>query len=176
MPWDEPDKTGQETGATDLDKLFPIPDLTEKEVFTGVDLRYASGYDNQTRKISCRDQWIQTRDNYFLIGEFRWTAFDYLGESWGWPARTNNYGVIDMADFPKDHYYLYQSFWSGQTDGPPAAALDASGQGRRRNSGSWSTRTVTKPNCCSTANRSAANRWTPTCCKSSGSYLTRPER
>lgn len=114
MPWDEPDKTGQETGATDLDKLFPIPDLTEKEVFTGVDLRYASGYDNQTRKISCRDQWIQTRDNYFLIGEFRWTAFDYLGESWGWPARTNNYGVIDMADFPKDHYYLYQSFWSGK--------------------------------------------------------------
>lgn len=112
MPWDEPDKSGQETGATDLAKLFPIPDLTEREVFTGVDLRYASGYDNQTRKISCRDQWIQTRDNYFFIGEFRWTAFDYLGESWGWPARTNNYGIIDMADFPKDHYYLYQSFWS----------------------------------------------------------------
>ena len=55
---------------------------------------------------------IQTRDNYFFIGEFRWTAFDYLGESWGWPARTNNYGIIDMADFPKDAYYLYQSFWS----------------------------------------------------------------
>lgn len=112
MPWDKPDLSGQETGATDLEKLFPIADLTDEEVFTGVDLRYASGYDNQTRKISCRDQWIQTRDNYFMIGEFRWTAFDYLGESWGWPARTNNYGVIDMADFPKDHYYLYQSFWS----------------------------------------------------------------
>lgn len=112
MPWDEPDRSGQETGATDLGRLFPIADLTEEEVFTGVDLRYASGYDNQTRKISCRDQWIQTRDNYFFIGEFRWTAFDYLGESWGWPARTNNYGIIDMADFPKDAYYLYQSFWS----------------------------------------------------------------
>lgn len=112
MPWDKPDTSGQETGATDLDLLYPLPDLSEEEVFPGVDLRYASGYDNQTRKISCRDQWRQTRDNAFFIGEFRWTAFDYLGESWGWPARTNNYGIIDMADFPKDHYYLYQSLWS----------------------------------------------------------------
>ncbi|MEG0806840.1 MAG: glycoside hydrolase family 2 TIM barrel-domain containing protein [Alistipes sp.] len=112
MPWDVPDNSGQETSAANLDRLFPLPDLTDEEVFTGVDLRYASGYDNQTRKISCRDQWIQTRDNYFFMGEFRWTAFDYLGESWGWPARTNNYGIIDMADFPKDAFYLYQSFWA----------------------------------------------------------------
>lgn len=112
MPWDKPDLSGQETGATDLSKLYPIPDLTEEEVFKNVDLRYASGYDNQTRKISCRDQWMQVRDNDFMIGQFIWTAFDYLGESWGWPARTNNFGIVDMADFPKDHYYLYQSMWS----------------------------------------------------------------
>ncbi len=112
MPWDKPDNSGQPTGMTDINKVFPLPDLTEEEVFKDVDLRYASSYDNQTRKISCRDQWRQTRDNWFFIGEFRWTAFDYLGESWGWPARTNNYGIIDMADFPKDHYYLYQSFWT----------------------------------------------------------------
>ena len=112
MPWDKPDNSGQPTAMNDINMVFPLPDLTEKEVFDSVDLRYASGYDNQTRKISCRDQWRQTRDNWFFIGQFIWTAFDYLGESWGWPARTNNFGIIDMADFPKDHYYLYQSFWS----------------------------------------------------------------
>jgi beta-galactosidase len=94
------------------EKLFPLTNYTEEEIFTHYDNRYASSYDNQTRRISVRDQWKQTRDNDFFIGEFRWTAFDYLGESWGWPARTNNYGIIDLAGFPKDNYYLYQSLWS----------------------------------------------------------------
>jgi beta-galactosidase len=93
-------------------KLFPLDSFTAKEVFPEFDRHYASGYDNQTRRISIREQWKQTRDNDFFIGEFRWTGFDYLGESWGWPARTNNYGVIDLAEFPKDAYYLYQSLWT----------------------------------------------------------------
>ena len=93
-------------------KLFPLDSLTSQEIFTEFDRHYASGYDNQSRRISIRDQWKQTRDNNFFIGEFRWTGFDYLGESWGWPARTNNYGVIDLAGFPKDAYYLYQSLWT----------------------------------------------------------------
>ncbi|MBQ4278923.1 MAG: glycoside hydrolase family 2 protein [Rikenellaceae bacterium] len=96
------------------ERLFPIDSLTDTEVFTEFDPGYASSYDNQTRKISVREQWKQTRDNPFMIGEFRWTAFDYLGEAWGWPSRTNNYGIIDLAGFPKDNYYLYQSLWSDQ--------------------------------------------------------------
>jgi len=52
--------------------------------------------------------------NDYYIGYFRWTGFDYLGESFGWPARTANFGIIDLAGFPKDHYYLYQSLWSDE--------------------------------------------------------------
>lgn len=99
------------TSANDMKIIFPLPDLTEEEVFPEFDPKYASSYDNHTRKISCREEWKQVRDNDFYIGDFRWTGIDYLGESWGWPARTNNYGVIDLAGFPKDSYYLYQSFW-----------------------------------------------------------------
>lgn len=99
------------TSANNMKIIFPLPDLTKEEVFPEFDLKYASSYDNHTRKISCREEWKQVRDNDFYIGDFRWTAIDYLGESWGWPARTNNYGVIDLAGFPKDSYYLYQSFW-----------------------------------------------------------------
>lgn len=112
-PWDKPE--GWETGSrreTYLSRLYPIPNLSDTEIFKRVDPRYASGYDNQTRKISVREEWKQVLRYNFYMGDFRWTGFDYLGESWGWPARTNNYGIIDLAGFPKDDYYLYQSLWT----------------------------------------------------------------
>jgi beta-galactosidase len=59
------------------------------------------------------------------IGEFVWSGFDYLGEGTpfgavrpetpgGVPsfARTSYYGMVDIAGFPKDRYYLYQSMWT----------------------------------------------------------------
>ncbi len=58
-----------------------------------------------------------------LLGEFVWTGFDYLGEptpyfggqgdsSHDWPARSSYFGMVDLAGFPKDRYYLYQSVWT----------------------------------------------------------------
>jgi beta-galactosidase len=60
-----------------------------------------------------------------VLGEFVWTGFDYLGEptpyfgyepgvdnSHDWPARSSYFGMVDLAGFPKDRYYLYQSVWS----------------------------------------------------------------
>lgn len=53
----------------------------------------------------------------FIGGQFIWSGFDYIGEPtpYGWPARSSYFGVVDLAGFPKDVYYLYQSEW---TDGP----------------------------------------------------------
>jgi beta-galactosidase len=56
-------------------------------------------------------------------GEFVWTGFDYIGEptpywEWrsthegDWPARSSYFGFVDLAGFPKDRYYLYQSQWT----------------------------------------------------------------
>jgi beta-galactosidase len=58
-----------------------------------------------------------------VMGEFVWTGFDYLGEPTpyfggrgpnekDWPARSSYFGMVDLAGFPKDRYYLYQSVWS----------------------------------------------------------------
>jgi beta-galactosidase len=59
-----------------------------------------------------------------LLGEFVWTGFDYLGEptpyfAWNkprdeadWPSRSSYFGIVDLAGFPKDRYYLYQSQWT----------------------------------------------------------------
>ncbi len=61
--------------------------------------------------------------NPSVMGEFVWTGFDYLGEPTpyfngrgnndaDWPARSSYFGIVDLAGFPKDRYYLYQSQWT----------------------------------------------------------------
>lgn len=58
--------------------------------------------------------WINVRDNDFISGMFVWTGFDYLGEPtpYWWPSRSSYFGIIDLAGFPKDVYYMYQSEWT----------------------------------------------------------------
>lgn len=49
-----------------------------------------------------------------VSGMYIWTGFDYLGEPtpYNWPARSSYFGIIDLAGFPKDVYYLYQSLFT----------------------------------------------------------------
>ena len=53
-------------------------------------------------------------DNDFISGQYIWTGFDYIGEPtpYGWPARSSYFGIVDLAGFPKDIYYMYQSQWT----------------------------------------------------------------
>jgi len=54
------------------------------------------------------------QDKYpFVAGEFVWTGFDYLGEPTPYDrtSRSSYFGIIDLAGFPKDRYYLYQARW-----------------------------------------------------------------
>lgn len=48
----------------------------------------------------------------FVAGEFVWNGFDYLGEPTPYyEARSSYSGIIDLAGFKKDRFYLYQSHW-----------------------------------------------------------------
>jgi beta-galactosidase len=51
-----------------------------------------------------------------VSGMYIWTGFDYLGEPtpYPWPARSSYFGIIDLAGFPKDVYYLYQSVFTNK--------------------------------------------------------------
>jgi beta-galactosidase len=72
----------------------------------------------------CPDVEFQYQDALpEVMGEFVWTGFDYLGEPTpyfaddadaanDWPARSSYFGMVDLAGFPKDRYYLYQSVWT----------------------------------------------------------------
>ncbi|HTI06045.1 MAG TPA: glycoside hydrolase family 2 TIM barrel-domain containing protein, partial [Gemmatimonadales bacterium] len=52
----------------------------------------------------------------FLSGMFIWQGIDYLGEPtpYEWPARSSYFGAVDLAGFPKDPFYLYQSVWTAK--------------------------------------------------------------
>jgi beta-galactosidase len=48
----------------------------------------------------------------YVAGEFVWTGFDYLGEPTPYYASRSSYsGIVDLAGFPKDRFWLYQSRW-----------------------------------------------------------------
>jgi beta-galactosidase len=96
------------------EKDHQTPDLTGTEVFPETDAWYESSYDNAAVRISARDSWHLTKTLPYVLGEFRWTGFDYIGESGGWPRVLGNFGVIDLCNFPKDTYYFYQSQWTDE--------------------------------------------------------------
>ncbi|TWU46935.1 glycoside hydrolase family 2 TIM barrel-domain containing protein [Rubripirellula reticaptiva] len=109
-------------------KPHETPDLTETEVFTNDWTQpsnrknrkqiFNSSYDNAMVRLNARKNIEQLRDIPNYAGSFRWTGYDYIGEAGyvhgGWPFKAFMGGAIDMANFEKDLYYLYQSQWTQQ--------------------------------------------------------------
>jgi beta-galactosidase len=70
----------------------------------------------------CPDVEFSSQDRFpQVLGEFVWTGFDYIGEPTpyfdarapqDWPARSSYFGMVDLAGFPKDRFYLYKSQWT----------------------------------------------------------------
>ena len=78
-----------------------------------------SSYDNMHASWSSthEETWDVVKHTPFVGGQYIWTGFDYIGEPtpYGFPARSSYFGIIDLAGFPKDTYYMYQSEWTDQT-------------------------------------------------------------
>ena len=64
------------------------------------------------------DDWRMQDDKSWVIGEFVWTGYDYLGEPTPydtyWPSRSSYFGICDLAGLPKDRYFLYRSKWNAK--------------------------------------------------------------
>jgi hypothetical protein len=58
------------------------------------------------------EMWNYVADNEYVIGQFLWTGFEYLGEAGRFPMRSNTAGVIDLAGNKKPEFYFRQSLWS----------------------------------------------------------------
>ncbi|KAH7371447.1 glycoside hydrolase superfamily [Cadophora sp. MPI-SDFR-AT-0126] len=75
---------------------------------------HVSAYELYTADFgSSPDKVFSTQDrNPFVAGEFVWSGWDYLGEPTPYySARSSYFGIIDLAGFKKDRFYLYQSRW-----------------------------------------------------------------
>jgi len=73
-----------------------------------------SAYELYTAQFgSSADKVFATQDRHpFVAGEFVWSGWDYLGEPTPYySARSSYCGIIDLAGFKKDRFYLYQSRW-----------------------------------------------------------------
>ena len=111
---------GSETASTVSSRgvyHFPVSFAKERNMVLHSD-NQSSSYDNET----C--SWSNTPDiDFFMdekpwvMGQFVWTGFDYLGEpspydTDAWPSHSSVFGIIDLASLPKDRYYLYRSLWN----------------------------------------------------------------
>lgn len=80
---------------------------------------HSSSYDNETCTWSNTPDidFAMDDDHDWVLGQFIWTGFDYLGEpspydTDAWPNHSSMFGVIDLASIPKDRFYLYRSQWN----------------------------------------------------------------
>ncbi|MBN2615771.1 MAG: glycoside hydrolase family 2 protein [Bacteroidales bacterium] len=80
---------------------------------------FCSSYDNTWAPwgSSHEANWKVVKAHPYISGTFIWTGFDYIGEPtpFVWPSRSSYFGIVDLAGFPKDIYYMYQSEWTHQT-------------------------------------------------------------
>ncbi len=108
---------GSETASTVSSRgvyKFPVKEFKDK---TYDDLQ-SSSYDLEACNWSNIPEvdFEMQDDKPWVIGEFVWTGFDYLGEPTPydnyWPSRSSYFGICDLAGLPKDRYYLYRSRWN----------------------------------------------------------------
>lgn len=81
-------------------------------------IHHCSSYDNCHAPwgTTHEETWRLVKNNDHISGAYIWTGFDYLGEPtpFWWPSRSSYFGIVDLAGFPKDVYYMYQSEWTNK--------------------------------------------------------------
>ncbi|MFD1950324.1 beta-galactosidase GalB [Sphingomonas arantia] len=100
------------------DYQFPVPGGISNPVRPGV------GGDETTHQVSAYElfaadfggtadrTWAAQDQNPTVAGEFVWTGFDYLGEPAPYySSRSSYFGIVDLAGFPKDRFWLYKARW-----------------------------------------------------------------
>jgi beta-galactosidase len=98
--------------------LFPVVDAESAPVSDGVggdsENYFVCSYELYTAPFgSSVDRVFRSLEQHpFVAGGFVWSGWDYLGEPTPYyDARSSYFGVIDLAGFRKNRFYLYQSHW-----------------------------------------------------------------
>lgn len=86
--------------------------FTGEKVYGGEKERYPNRLYLGTETYFDTNYWLAVRDNDYVMGDFIWAGFDYLGEGIAWPKRGWDACLIDMAGAERPEYYLRKSYWS----------------------------------------------------------------
>ncbi|MDD2617324.1 MAG: glycoside hydrolase family 2 TIM barrel-domain containing protein [Bacteroidales bacterium] len=82
------------------------------------------------------EDWKAVTSKDYIMGQFLWTGFDYLGESGRWPSRGFTTGLIDLAGNIKPRGYFRRALWS-ESPVIYAGTYPGGGGGNRRSSRQW---------------------------------------
>jgi beta-galactosidase len=101
---------GAITGGRGQGSAPPPGQNTANHQMSSYDLYYPSWATSPDTEFGAQDRFS------FVGGEFVWTGWDYLGEPTPWggrndPSRSSYFGIIDLAGFKKDRFYIYQARW-----------------------------------------------------------------
>ncbi len=100
------------------DSLRRWPERWDKPFLDGNPDNTVSAYDHVSTPWGSthEETWKVVKAHDHISGMFIWTGFDYLGEPtpYTWPSRSSYFGVVDLAGFPKDSYYMYKSEWTDE--------------------------------------------------------------
>jgi len=108
---------GTETASTVSSRgqyMFPVEPKADMMYDNHQSSAYSTEYCNWS---NIPDLDFAADDDFpWVIGQFVWTGFDYLGEpspydTDAWPNHSSMFGIFDLASLPKDVYYLYRSQW-----------------------------------------------------------------
>ncbi|HEV8187114.1 MAG TPA: beta-galactosidase GalB [Pyrinomonadaceae bacterium] len=100
------------------DKILRWPRKWDEVLRDGNPDFTCSAYDNSSAPWGSthEETWKLVKKHDFFSGMYIWTGWDYIGEPtpYPWPAVSSYFGIIDLAGFPKDVYYMYQSEWTNK--------------------------------------------------------------
>jgi len=95
------------------------PDVLDIVGYNYTEGRYAEDHKTYPRRVIYGSengqgmaQWKAVRDNEYIMGQFLWTAIDFLGEGGRWPTRGSQSGMINLAGFVKPRGHMRRSLWS----------------------------------------------------------------
>lgn len=93
-----------------LGKYFAVGKLEELDDYYEGKLNFIKQFEDMGLG---RAAWEAAEKYPFVMGQFIWTGWDYMGEPtpYDYPSHSSIFGVIDLCGFPKDGYYYYRSVW-----------------------------------------------------------------
>ena len=111
---------GSETASTVSSRgIYHFPVTFAEHNVVLHDDHQSSSYDNEACSWSNTPDldFARDDDHDWVLGQFVWTGFDYLGEpspydTDAWPSHSSLFGIIDLAWLPKDRYWLYRAQWN----------------------------------------------------------------